>query len=70
MSEAQTRQTDGRGRRYDSVVDTIGDTPCIRINSLAPDHVTVFVKAEPAELCDNAVAGLDCDVWPEYMPTP
>ena len=46
MSEAQTRQTDGRGRRYESVVETIGDTPCIRVNSLAPDHVTIYVKAE------------------------
>ena len=23
-----------------------GDTPCIRVNSLAPEHVTVYVKAE------------------------
>mgnify|MGYP001819629275 FL=1 len=46
MSEAQTRQTDGRGRRYESVVETIGDTPCIRVNSLATDHVTINVKAE------------------------
>ncbi|MEO1330255.1 MAG: pyridoxal-phosphate dependent enzyme, partial [Pseudomonadota bacterium] len=40
------RATGGRGRRYDSVVDTIGDTPTIRINRLAPDHVSLFVKAE------------------------
>jgi cysteine synthase A len=37
---------DGRQRRYDSVLDTIGDTPVIRINRLAPDGVTVYVKAE------------------------
>lgn len=41
-----TRQTDGRGKRYDSVLDTVGDTPVIRINRIAPDHVTVYVKFE------------------------
>lgn len=40
------RTTDGRQRRYNSVLDTIGDTPVIRINRIAPDHVTVYVKAE------------------------
>jgi len=42
----QTRTTDGRGRLYDNVMDVIGDTPCIRVNSLAPDHVRIYVKAE------------------------
>jgi cysteine synthase A len=27
-------------------MDTIGNTPCIRINRLAPDHVRLYVKAE------------------------
>lgn len=40
------RQTNGRGRVYDSVLDTVGDTPCIRINRIAPNNVTVYVKAE------------------------
>ncbi|MFV0410987.1 MAG: cysteine synthase A [Paracoccus sp. (in: a-proteobacteria)] len=40
------RETAGRGRRYDSILDTVGDTPVIRINRLAPDHVNLFVKAE------------------------
>src|SRR5215216_396447 len=40
------RQTKGRGRLFGDVLETIGDTPCIRINHLAPDHVTVYVKAE------------------------
>jgi len=44
--EPGTRTTNGRGRLYDSVVDTVGDTPCIRVNHLAPDHVTMYVKAE------------------------
>jgi cysteine synthase A len=46
MTGAQSRTTAGRGRLYDSVLDTIGDTPCIRINQLAPDHVQLYVKAE------------------------
>jgi cysteine synthase len=40
------RRTAGRGRLYDSVVDTVGDTPCIRINRLAPEGVRIYVKAE------------------------
>ncbi len=40
------RTTRGRGRLYDSVLDTIGDTPCIRINNLAPAHVRLYVKLE------------------------
>ncbi|MGX9350623.1 cysteine synthase A [Shimia sp. W99] len=40
------RQTMGRGRLFDSVLDTVGDTPCIRVNRIAPEHVTVFVKFE------------------------
>ena len=31
---------------YDSVLDTIGDTPIIRINKLAPEGVELYVKAE------------------------
>ncbi|MDZ7809104.1 MAG: pyridoxal-phosphate dependent enzyme [Arhodomonas sp.] len=44
--DPNTRTTSGRGRLYDSVVDTIGNTPCIRINQLAPPHVRLYVKAE------------------------
>ncbi|MGE3830665.1 MAG: cysteine synthase A [Parvibaculaceae bacterium] len=43
---SKVRATAGRGRLFDSVVDTIGDTPVIRINNLAPAHVTLYVKAE------------------------
>ena len=46
MSQGQLRKTEGRGRTYDSVVDTIGNTPCIRVNSLAPENITIYVKAE------------------------
>ncbi|HKL65417.1 MAG TPA: pyridoxal-phosphate dependent enzyme, partial [Roseovarius sp.] len=46
MTETSIRTTTGRGRRFDSVLDTIGDTPVIRVNNLGPDHVTIYVKAE------------------------
>jgi cysteine synthase A len=46
MSAARSRTTDGRGRLYDNVLDAVGDTPCIRINALAPDNVEIYVKAE------------------------
>ena len=40
------RETDGRGRRYDSILDTVGNTPVVRINRIAPEHVNVYVKFE------------------------
>ena len=33
-------------KRYDNILQTIGNTPIIRINKLAPDHVNLFVKME------------------------
>ena len=44
--QGNSRTTEGRGRLYNSIVDTIGDTPCIRINRLAPKGVEIYVKAE------------------------
>ena len=46
MTSHASRKTEGRGRLYDSVVDTIGNTPCIRLNRIAPKHVRMYVKAE------------------------
>jgi cysteine synthase A len=40
------RTTTGRGKLYDSVLDTIGDTPAIRVNNLGPKDVEIYVKAE------------------------
>ena len=40
------RTTTGRARRYDSILDTVGDTPTVRINRIAPPGVTVYVKFE------------------------
>ena len=45
-SPGKIRTTQGRGRLFDSVLDTIGDTPCIRINNLGPKNVRLYVKAE------------------------
>ena len=40
------RSTTGRGKLFDSILDTVGDTPTIKINNLAPDQATIYVKAE------------------------
>jgi cysteine synthase A len=46
MEAMMRRTTQGRGRLFASVLDTIGDTPAIRINSLAPAGVDIYVKVE------------------------
>jgi cysteine synthase A len=46
MDGQMVRQTRGRGRLYPSILDTIGDTPVVRINRLAPAGVQIFAKAE------------------------
>lgn len=32
--------------KYDNILQTIGETPIIKINRLAPEHVTLYVKVE------------------------
>jgi len=46
LQNATIRTTTGRGRLFGSVLDTIGDTPVIRVNNLAPEGVRLYVKAE------------------------
>ena len=46
MANNNKRITNGQGRLYDSIIDTIGNTPCIRINKLAPQGVRLYVKVE------------------------
>jgi len=46
LSSGTHRTTQGRGRLFDNVLDTIGDTPAIRINNLGVGHATIYVKAE------------------------
>src|SRR3546814_14681336 len=31
---------------HDSILDTIGHTPIVRLNRIAPEHVSVYVKVE------------------------
>jgi len=31
---------------YNSILDTIGKTPVVRLNRIAPKHVEMFVKIE------------------------
>ena len=40
------RRTEGRGRVYGSILDTVGDTPVVRVNRLAPEGVSIYVKCE------------------------
>ena len=46
MDAITMRTTHGRGRLFSSVLETVGDTPAIRVNSLAPAGVEIYVKAE------------------------
>lgn len=39
-------QTHGRGQRYGDITRTVGDTPCVKLNRIAPDHVEIYVKVE------------------------
>ena len=32
--------------RYDNILETVGRTPIVRLNRIAPDHVNLFVKIE------------------------
>ncbi len=46
MDAMGIRTTKGRGMLYDSILETIGETPVVRINNLAPDGVRMYVKVE------------------------
>lgn len=46
MDARSIRTTEGRGRLYDSILDTVGNTPAVRINNLAPAGIRLYVKAE------------------------
>ncbi|MGE0151738.1 MAG: cysteine synthase A [Reyranellaceae bacterium] len=46
MAQGKVRTTSGRGRLFDSILDTVGDTPCVRINNIAPRNVEFYVKFE------------------------
>ena len=44
--QAAIRTTSGRGRLFDSILDTVGDTPSIRVNNIGVPNVKIYVKAE------------------------
>ena len=44
--QSKIRTTQGRGQLYDSILDTVGNTPCILLNHLSPENVRIYVKAE------------------------
>lgn len=46
MDAQGIRTTAGRGRLYDSVLETVGNTPVVRVNNLSPAGVRLYVKAE------------------------
>ena len=46
MDMQSIRTTTGRGRLYESILETVGDTPTIRVNNLGPEGVRLYVKAE------------------------
>jgi cysteine synthase A len=45
-NQGHIRTTGGRGRLFETVLDTVGDTPVIRVNNLAVPGRTIYVKAE------------------------
>src|SRR5210317_1728451 len=40
------RGTTGQGRLYENVLETIGNTPVIKLNNLSPNNASIYVKAE------------------------
>ncbi|WP_054007476.1 PLP-dependent cysteine synthase family protein [Cypionkella psychrotolerans] len=46
MDAMAIRTTKGRGMLYDSILETVGDTPVVRINNLGPQGVRLYVKVE------------------------
>jgi cysteine synthase A len=45
-TKTKVRSTQGRGRLFGSVLDTVGDTPAIRVNNLRVEGRTIYAKAE------------------------
>lgn len=46
QSNTEIRSTVGRGRLFGDILDTIGDTPVVRINNIGVSHAEIYVKAE------------------------
>jgi hypothetical protein len=46
MDALTMRTTRGRGKLFASVLETVGDTPVVRVNNLAPAGIHIYVKVE------------------------
>jgi cysteine synthase A len=46
MNNTEIRQTEGCGKLFDSIIDTVGNTPCVKIQRLAPNGVDIYAKCE------------------------
>ena len=46
LAVTNIRTTQGRGRLFDSILDTVGNTPVIRVNNVGVPGRTIYVKAE------------------------
>ena len=46
ISQPAIRTTNGRCRLFESILETVGDTPTIRVNNLGLGRATIYVKAE------------------------
>ena len=46
MSSSEIRATEGRRKIYNSVLDTVGNTPVVKINNLAPSDINFYVTSE------------------------
>ena len=44
MTTAKLRTTEGLGRRFDSILDTIGNTPTVRVNNLGPKGAAALAE--------------------------
>ena len=44
---------------YNNILETIGNTPVVRLNHMGPDHVDLYVKVESHGVCQRQ-AGI-CD---------
>ena len=36
---------------YDSILDTVGNTPIVKLQRIAPKHVTLYAKVESFNPC-------------------
>src|SRR5438046_6699152 len=46
MSAETAGQQEVRMAKFESILGTVGNTPAVRVNRLAPDHVNLYVKLE------------------------